>query len=75
VPHPHSPLTSADFSGFSHPLFYRDGPGDVCDLSRLRPKMGKKSSSRSLAPGSAGGRARSLRSDGKVHGGMMGRKV
>ncbi|KPV78151.1 uncharacterized protein RHOBADRAFT_40695 [Rhodotorula graminis WP1] len=75
VPHPTSRLTSADFSGFSHPLFYRDSPGDVCDLSKLRPKMGKKSSSKSLASGSVGNRARTLRSDGKVGGGMTGRKV
>ncbi|GAA5898127.1 hypothetical protein JCM8208_000160 [Rhodotorula glutinis] len=75
VPHPTSRLTSADFSGFSHPLFYRDSAGDVCDLSKLRPKMGKKSSSKSLASSSGGSRARTLRSDGKVGGGMTGRKV
>jgi len=81
VPHPHSDLTSADFSGFHHPLFYRDTPGNPCDLTRLRPKMGKKSSAKNLASSqassssSSASRSRALRSEGKVGGGMAGRKA
>ncbi|BGP36405.1 hypothetical protein JCM10449v2_000306 [Rhodotorula kratochvilovae] len=82
---PESPLTSADFSGFSHPLFFRDSPGRACDLTRLKPKVGKKPSTKNLASAAkaaavvaaagGAGRPRNLRSDGKVGGGMQGRKV
>ncbi|GAA6051940.1 hypothetical protein JCM3770_006587 [Rhodotorula araucariae] len=80
-----SRLTSADFSGFCHPLFFRDSPGRACDLTRLKPKMGKKPSTKNLASAAkaaavftaAGnaGRPRSLRSEGKFGGGMKGRKL
>ncbi|GAA5888825.1 hypothetical protein JCM6882_002867 [Rhodosporidiobolus microsporus] len=83
-PHPGSPLTSADFAGFAHPLFFRDQPNNICDLSKIKPKMGKKPSTRNLAAMAKQRaspyepvtiRTRALRSDGKVGGGMKGRKL
>ncbi|GAA6043233.1 hypothetical protein JCM8097_008473 [Rhodosporidiobolus ruineniae] len=75
APFPYSPLTSADFAGFSHPLFYRDSPQGACDLARLKPKMGKKPSTRNLAAQAklspsvfsslGNNKPRSLRSEGK----------
>ncbi|GJN92157.1 hypothetical protein Rhopal_005187-T1 [Rhodotorula paludigena] len=76
-----SSLTSSDFAGFSHPLFFRETPTRRCDLVALKPKMGKKPSSRNLAAKTAtaaadsASRTRTLRTEGKVGGGMKGRKV
>ncbi|GAA5855154.1 hypothetical protein JCM8547_002402 [Rhodosporidiobolus lusitaniae] len=77
APFPGSILTSADFAGFSHPLFFRDTPELTCNLAKIKPKMGKKPSSRNLAAAQVAdaGRTRSLRSDRKVGGGMRGRKI
>ncbi|GAA6002687.1 hypothetical protein JCM10207_007627 [Rhodosporidiobolus poonsookiae] len=84
VPHPQSDLTSADFAGFSHPLFFRDSPDRVCDLSRIKPKAPpKKKSMQNLAAAGKLGNGppprtrtlRSLRSDSKIGGGMQGRKL
>ncbi|GAA5918421.1 hypothetical protein JCM1841_003955 [Sporobolomyces salmonicolor] len=77
VPHPHSELTSADFAGFSHPLFFRDTPEHACDLSKIKPKMPRKASNRNLAASSAlvaERKTKSLRSDGKIGGGMKNKK-
>ncbi|GAA5827246.1 hypothetical protein JCM11251_001187 [Rhodosporidiobolus azoricus] len=85
-PHPCSPLSSADFAGFAHPLFFRDRPGRLCDLTKIKPKMGKKPSTRDpsvmakarsspySAPVSV--RTRVLRSDGgRIGGSMKGRMI
>jgi hypothetical protein len=79
-PYPGSSLTSADYAGFSHPAFFRESPGKPCDHSRIKPKMGKKPSAKNLAAaraaasGASAARGRSLRSDGKIGGGMGARK-
>ncbi|KAI5478215.1 hypothetical protein MNV49_005382 [Pseudohyphozyma bogoriensis] len=39
-----STLSASDYSGFSHPLFWRDGPGNHCDLAKIKPKVTAKKS-------------------------------
>ncbi|KAL8278792.1 hypothetical protein RQP46_008861 [Phenoliferia psychrophenolica] len=41
VSYPHSSLSASDFSGFSHPLFWRERPGHPCDLAKIKPKSVK----------------------------------
>ncbi|KAM0754741.1 winged helix DNA-binding domain-containing protein [Meredithblackwellia eburnea MCA 4105] len=48
--YPDSPLSAADFSGFTHPLFFRDRPGQPCDLSCIKPRTKPK---RKSAPATA----------------------
>ncbi|KAK4701703.1 hypothetical protein P7C70_g4525, partial [Phenoliferia sp. Uapishka_3] len=45
VSYPHSSLSASDFSGFSHPAFWRERPGNPCDLTRIKPKVTKTKSS------------------------------
>ena len=49
VSYPHSSLSASDFSGFSHPLFWRERPGNPCDLTRIKPKVTKTKSTSSGA--------------------------
>ncbi|GAA5987646.1 hypothetical protein JCM11641_001179 [Rhodosporidiobolus odoratus] len=74
VPQPPSDLTSTDFAGFSHPLFFRDSPErGVCNLAKIKPKpTAKPPSAKSAAvkvspycvPSTS--KARTLRSDGTI---------
>ncbi|GAA6063913.1 hypothetical protein JCM10212_003531 [Sporobolomyces blumeae] len=77
VPVPDSKLSSSDFAGFSHPLFFRPTTDRPCDLSKIKPKVPRKpTSNRNLAAASliVPDRPRALRMDGKVGAAIQRKK-
>ncbi|GAA5981381.1 hypothetical protein JCM10908_004088 [Rhodotorula pacifica] len=73
-----TPCSTGDYTGFTHPLFFRDSPGHRCDLGKIKPTKGKhysaarRSSASSAASGIGAGagasKAHVLRGKGKVGG-------